>query len=76
MTLLDRSAILKEMTNTMATKSKTRRHILEAYNVNGKVVRYSARLRCWIVDETAYFSKKADAFEFAATGVRRVWEVL
>jgi hypothetical protein len=54
---------------------KTRRHILQPYEVNGHIVRYSARLRQWIVDEIAYFISKAEAFHFAETGERREWLV-
>jgi hypothetical protein len=52
---------------------RQRRHILEPYTVNGHIVRYSVRLRSWIVDELAYFVSKQAAFHFAQTGERTEW---
>lgn len=49
---------------------KTRRHILDPYIVNGHSVRYSVRLRHWVVDELYYFKNKHAAFNFAETGQR------
>jgi hypothetical protein len=57
----------------MAVK-RQRRHILAPYDVNGHVVRYSARLRRWVVDDAAYFVSKAAAFHYARTGERTEWK--
>lgn len=42
-----------------------RRHILTPYQVNGHSVRYSVRLRKWVVDELHYFDKRKEAFDYA-----------
>lgn len=45
---------------------KAKRHILDPYEVNGHKIRYSVRLRSWIVDELHYFRTKKEAFASVA----------